>query len=56
MQIGKSANIFVFIWKYVKDFTLKYLLLFEICSREVCEKFVYKHSEAIADILILAYF
>ena len=48
MQIWKSANIFVFKWKwYVEDFTLKHLLLFEICAREICEKFVYKHSETI---------
>ena len=25
---------------------LKHLLLFKICTREICEKFVYKHSEA----------
>ena len=31
----------------VKDFTFKHLLLFEICAREICEKFVYKHSETI---------
>ena len=24
---------------------LKHLLLFEICTGELCEKFVYKHSE-----------
>ena len=48
MQIWKSANIFAFIWKYyVKDFTLKQLLLFAICAREVCEKPVYKHSETL---------
>ena len=48
MQIWKAANIFVFKWKwYVEDFTLKNLLLFEICAREICEKFVYKHSETI---------
>ena len=48
MQIWKSAKIFVFIWKwYVEDFTLKHLLLFEICAREICEKFIYKHSETI---------
>ena len=48
MQIWKSANIFVFIWNlYVENFTLKHLLLFEICAREICEKFVYKHSETI---------
>ena len=46
MQIWKSAIIFVFIWKYyVEDFTLKPLLLFEVYAREICEKFVYKHSE-----------
>ena len=46
MQIWKSANIFVFVWKYyAEDFTLKHFLLFEICAREICEKFVYKHSE-----------
>ena len=27
--------------------TLKYLLLFEICARKTCKKFVYKHSETI---------
>ena len=26
---------------------LKHLLRFEICAREICEKFVYKHSETI---------
>ena len=46
IQIWKSAKIFVFIWKwYFEDFTLKHVLLFEICSREICEKFVYKHSQ-----------
>ena len=34
-----------FIWKYVEDFKLKHFLLFEICARAICEKFVYKHSE-----------
>ena len=47
MHIWKSANIFVFIWKYVEDFTLKHFLLSEICAQEICEKFVYKHSETI---------
>ena len=52
MQIWKSARIFVFIWKQcVEDFTLKHLLLFEIC-----EKFVYKHSETIEYVKKLAYF
>ena len=38
----------VFVWKeYVEDFTFKHLLLVEICAREICEKFVYKHSETI---------
>ena len=51
MKIWKSVNIFVFIWKkYVEDFTLKHLLFFEICAREVCEKFVYKHSEIIENV------
>ena len=27
------------------NFTLKHLLLSEICAQELCEKFVYKHSE-----------
>ena len=46
MQIWKSPNIFAFIKKqYVEDFTSKHLLLFEICACEICEKFVYKHSE-----------
>ena len=46
MQIWKSAHIFVYIWKhYVQNFTLKHLLLFEICTRAICEKIVYKHSE-----------
>ena len=31
----------------VEDFTLKHLLLFEKCTRELCEKFVYKHTEAV---------
>ena len=47
LQIWKSASIFIFIWKYVEDFTLKHLLLFEICTRERYEKFIYKHSETI---------
>ena len=48
MQIWKSANIFVFIWKqYVEDLTIKHLLPFEICTCEICGNFVYKHSETI---------
>ena len=48
MHIWKSAYIFVFIWKwYIGDFILEYSLFFEICQRETCEKFVYKHSETI---------
>ena len=31
----------------VEDITLKHILLFEICAHEICEKFVYKHSETI---------
>ena len=46
MQIWKSANIFMFIWKYyAENFTLEHILLFERCVREKCEKSVYKHSE-----------
>ena len=37
MQIWKSANIFVFIWKYLEDLTLKHLLLFEIWPRKTRE-------------------
>ena len=45
-QIWNSANIFVFMWKEsVEDFKLKRLLVLGICSREIYEKFVYKHSE-----------
>ena len=29
------------------NFRLKYLLLFEACAREICEKFVYKDTETI---------
>ena len=50
MQIWKSANIFVFIWKYVENLTLKHLLLFEICAQKIGEKFVYKHSETIENV------
>ena len=34
----------------VEDFILKHLLLFEICAHEICEKFVYKHSETIGNV------
>ena len=47
MQIWKSDNTFIFILIYVEDFTQKHLLLFETWAREMCEKFVYKHSETI---------
>ena len=48
MQIWKSANIFIFSWKdYAENFTLNHFLGFEICAREICEKFVLKHSETI---------
>ena len=47
-QMWKSVNIFFFIWKwYVIDFSIKLLLVFEICAREIREKFAYKHSETI---------
>ena len=38
--------------QYVEDFTLKPLLLFEICAGEMCEKFVYKHSGTIEHVKI----
>ena len=48
MQTWKSPSIFVFIWKqYFEGFTLKHLLLFEICARKICERFIYKHPETI---------
>ena len=51
MQIWKSVNIFVFIWKwYVEDIILQHLLFFEICAREIYEKFVYKHLEPIESV------
>ena len=30
---------------YAEDFTSNHLLRFEICAREICKKFLYKHSE-----------
>ena len=43
IQIWKPTSIFAFIWKYyVEDFTLRNLLLFEICKKSV-----YEHSETI---------
>ena len=51
IQIWKSAYIIVLIWKlYAEDFTLKQFLLFEICTLEICDKFVHKHSETIEDV------
>ena len=48
IQIWKSANIFCLHMKVICwRFALKHLLLFEICTRDICEKFVYKHSEII---------
>ena len=37
--------------KNVEDFILKHLLLSEICVRDICKKFVYKHSAAIENML-----
>ena len=42
--------------KHVEDFMLKHLLLSEICTREICEECVYKHSETIDYVKKLAYF
>ena len=47
MQISKSVSIFIFTRKHVEDYALKRLLFFEIRAGEICEKFVYKHSETI---------
>ena len=33
--------------KYAEDFSLKRFLLFEICAREIFERFVYKHSKTV---------
>ena len=30
--------------KYFEDFALKYILLFEIFTHEVCKRFIYKHK------------
>ena len=51
MQIWKSTNTFAFISKqYGKDSALKHLFLFEIC-----EKFIYNHSETIEYVKNFAY-
>ena len=46
---GLSFLLFVLkLYQLVQSFenlTLKHFLLFELCARETCEKFVYKHSE-----------
>ena len=45
MQIWKSTNIFVFIWKYyVEDFTLKHL--FFLSESEICEEFALLFEKA----------
>ena len=54
MLIWKSTSIFVLIWFYhVEDFTLKDLLLFEMCASEICEKFAYKHLETMLIIITM---
>ena len=35
------------------NYPLKHLLRFEICAREICEKFVYKHLETIKYVSLL---
>ena len=37
--------------KYAKDFTLQHLSLLEICASEICEMFIYKHSETMAYVI-----
>ena len=39
--------LYLFKVKYVGNFALKHLVLFEIWAPELCERFVYKHSETI---------
>ena len=47
-QIWKSACQYLrFDIKICWNFILKHLLLFEICARQIREKFVYKHSKTI---------
>ena len=46
----KSSNILVIIGKYVDDLILKHLLLFEIFAPEICETFIYQHSETIENV------
>ena len=43
LKICQNLRLYVKIicWR----FHIKHLLLFEICAREICQKFVYKHSE-----------
>ena len=54
MQIWKPAIIFVFTWKqHLQDFTLKHFLLFEMCAPEICEKYVYKHSETMGFVFLI---
>ena len=55
MLIWKSANIFIFIRKYAEDFTLKDVLLFEICARENV-KSLFKNIQKQKNALKLAYF
>ena len=51
MQIWKSANIFVFIWKeYVEDFTFEHLLLFEICAYDINSQTVYNNMLKISQL------
>ena len=45
---SKSLDLPLYVNSFMfEDFTLKHLLLFEISSPEICEKFIYKHSETI---------
>ena len=51
MQIWKSANIFVFIWKeYVEDFTFEHLLLFELCAHDINSQTVYNNMLKISQL------
>ena len=45
VRVSPSTGVGQIILNMLKISHLRYILLFEICTSEVCEKFVYKHSE-----------
>ena len=46
-DLHTHADLKICQYLHVENFTLKHLLLSGICARELCEMFVYKHSETI---------